>query len=111
MVFLYLNSDKMGQGEPELGKKLMGAFLRELANSDVVIDGIGCVNSGIHLTTEGSEAIASLRALEAKGAKIATCGTCLDFHDKRDNLLIGEIGSMDQTVQVMSMADKVIRPN
>jgi len=111
MVFLYLNSDKMGQGDPELGKQLMGAFLRELANSDEVIDVIGCVNSGINLTTEGSEAMASLRVLEEKGARIGTCGTCLDFHAKRDDLLIGEIGSMDQTVQIMSKADRVIRPN
>ena len=111
MTFLYLNSDKMGQGEPELGKKLMVTFLRELANSDIKIDVIGCVNSGINLTTEGSEAITSLRELEQKGARIATCGTCLDFHNKREALLIGEIGSMDQTVLIISKADRVIKPN
>ncbi|MCF7857854.1 MAG: sulfurtransferase-like selenium metabolism protein YedF [Candidatus Cloacimonetes bacterium] len=111
MIFLYLNSDKMGQGEPELGKKLMAAFLRTLAKSDINIDVIGCVNSGINLTTEGSVAIKSLRDLEQKGARIASCGTCLDFHNKRDDLLIGEIGSMDQTVLIMSKADKVIKPN
>jgi selenium metabolism protein YedF len=111
MIFLYLNSDKMGQGEPELGKKLMVTFLRELANSDIKIDVIGCVNSGINLTTEGSEAITSLRDLEQKGARIATCATCLDFHNKREDLLIGEIGSMDQTVLIMSKADRVIKPN
>jgi selenium metabolism protein YedF len=111
MIFLYLNSDKMGQGEPELGKKLMVSFLRELANSDVVIDVIGCVNSGIHLTTEGSEVMTSLKELEQKGARIATCGTCLDFYNKREDLLIGEIGSMDQTVLIMSKADRVIKPN
>ena len=111
MIFLYLNSDKMGEGEPELGKKLMVSFLCELAKSDIEIDVIGCVNSGINLTTEGSEAITSLRDLEQKGARIATCGTCLDFHNKREDLLIGEIGSMDQTVLIMSKADRVIKPN
>ena len=111
MIFLYLNSDKMGQREPKLGKKLMVTFLRELAKSDIMIDVIGCVNSGINLTTEGSEAIASLRDLEQKGARIASCGSCLDFYNKRDDLLIGEIGSMDQTVLIMSKADKIIKPN
>ncbi len=111
MTFLYLNSDKMGQGDPELGKKLMKSFLSELAKSDVQIDVIGCVNSGINLTTEGSEVIDSLKALEAKGAQIATCGTCLDFHKRREDLLIGGVGTMDMTVQVMANADKVIRPN
>ena len=111
MIFLFLNSDKMGEGEPELGKKLMISFLKELAKSDIKIDVIGCVNSGINLTTEGSDAITSLRELQQKGARIATCGTCLDFHNKREDLLIGDIGSMDQTVRIMSKADRVIKPN
>jgi selenium metabolism protein YedF len=111
MIFLYLNSDKMGQGEPELGRKLMVAFLNELAKSDIIIDVIGCVNSGINLTTEGSDAIESLKELEQKGARIATCGTCLDFYNKREDLLIGEVGSMAQTVLLMAKADRVIKPN
>lgn len=111
MTFLYLNSDKMGQGDPLLGKKLMSIFLGELAKSDAKIDLIGCVNSGINLTTKGSEVLASLKELEKQGANIATCGTCLDFHNKRGDLLIGEIGNMSQTIQIMSQADKIIRPN
>jgi selenium metabolism protein YedF len=111
MIFLYLNSDKMGTGEPELGKKLMVSFLGELAKSGMKVDVIGCVNSGINLTTAGSEVITSLRELEQKGARIASCGTCLDFYNKQKDLLIGEIGTMDQTVLIMSKADKVIKPN
>ncbi len=111
MTFLYLNSDKMGEGNPELGKKLMAIFLSELAKSDVRIDMIGCVNSGINLTTKGSEVLESLKALERRGAVIATCITCLDFHGKKDDLLIGRTGTMSQTVQIMAQADKVIRPN
>ena len=110
MTFLYLNADKMGHGDPELGKKLLISFLSELAKSDIKIDLIGCVNSGINLTTKGSEVLPSLQILEKKGARIATCGTCLDFHNMRDQLAIGEIGNMAQTVQVMALADKIIRP-
>ena len=111
MTLLYLNSDQMGQGDPALGKKLLKSFLNELAKSSIQIDVIGCVNSGIHLTTKGSEVLEALQALQDKGAKIATCGTCLDFHGKRAELMIGEIGSMDQTVGIMYEAEKVIRPN
>lgn len=110
MTFLYLNSDQMGQGDAELGKKLLDLFLQKLAESDVQIDLIGCVNNGINLTTTGSTVLDSLQKLQDQGARIATCGTCLDFHKKRDDLLIGEIGSMDGTVQVMATADKIIRP-
>ncbi len=110
MTFLYLNSDQMGHGDAELGRKLLQSFLQELAKSDVKVDIIGCVNSGIHLTTRSGKALESLKALEKKGAQIATCGTCLDYHNKNDELLIGSIGTMEQTVQVMARADKIIRP-
>ena len=110
MTFLYLCSDQMGAGEPELGRKLMSLFLEKLASSDMKVDLIGCSNSGVYLTTEGSGAIDSLRKLEKKGARIATCGTCLDHMNRRDKLLIGQVGTMDMTIQAMATADRIIRP-
>lgn len=111
MTFLYLNSDKMGDGPEDLGKKLLKSFLKELLESGTPVDLIGCVNSGVKLTTEGSEVIDILRQFEKKGTRIASCGTCLDYHGLREKLLIGEVGSMKQAVEVMTQADKVIRPN
>ncbi|MDF1545957.1 MAG: sulfurtransferase-like selenium metabolism protein YedF [bacterium] len=111
MTFLYLNSDRMGDGDPELGKKLMKSFLHELAKSDVSIDVVGCVNSGVNLTVEGSTVLDSLKILQDRGARIASCGTCLDHYDIRDKLSLGEVGSMDMTVGIMAQADKIIRPN
>ena len=110
MTLLYLSSDKMGEGDPELGRKLMKSFLAELAKSEQHVDLIGCANSGINLTCEGSEVIDSLKKLQERGVRIATCGTCLDHMNRRDKLLIGEIGTMDMTVQVMTTADKIIHP-
>lgn len=110
MTLLYLNSDQMGMGEPALGRKLLSLFLEKLALSDVRVDLVGCVNSGVLLTTEGSPVIDSLRRFEAKGARIATCGTCLDHLGLREKLLVGEVGTMDMTVQAMATADRVIRP-
>ncbi len=110
MTFLYLNSDMMGTGEPALGRKLLGMFLDELARSDVRVDLVGCVSDGIRMTTEGSPVLESLRALEARGARIASCGTCLDHLGVRDRLRIGEVGNMAMTVQVMAQADRVLRP-
>lgn len=66
MTFLYLNSDKMGEGDPQLGRNLLAVFLQKLAESNTKIDVVGCVNSGIYLTTEGSKVIDSLQKLEAK---------------------------------------------
>ncbi len=110
MNFLYLNSKTMGTGDDILGEQLLITFLKKLAESKHHIDVIGCVNGAIALTTQPGEALDALKILELKGAKIATCGTCLDFHDRRDQLLIGSVGTMEQTVEVMNLADRVIRP-
>ena len=111
MTLLYLNSDQMGSGEPELGRKLLRIFLDKLANSSQKVDLVGCVNSGVNLTTQPGAELESLKLLQEKGARIASCGSCLDHLGKRDDLLIGEIGSMDDTVEVMFQADKIVRPN
>ncbi len=109
MTFLYLNSDKMGSGDPALGSGLMIAFLKNLAASEVAVDLVGCVNDGVLLTSRGSDALDHLQALEAKGAIIATCGTCLDHLGIMEKLAIGVVGNMEQTVQVMGTADRIIR--
>jgi len=111
MQFLYLNSDRMGAGEPELGRRLLAAFLRELAASEIPVDMIGCVNDGVRLTTADGEALEHLRTLQARGAVIASCGTCLDHLDLRDSLKIGQVGNMAQAVQLLATADRIIRPN
>jgi len=111
MTLLYLNSDKMGDGDPILGRKLMKVFLIELEKSGAVIDKISCVNSAINLTTSGSRVLEILKKFEDKGAEISTCITCLNFHEKKDDLQIGEIGTMSGTVQLLAEADKVIQPN
>ena len=110
MTLLYLNSDQMGSGDAELGRKLLRLFLANLAASQTPIDLVGCVNSGVRLTTQGSEVIEHLEALKARGARIASCGTCLEHLGLEAKLLIGEVGSMEQSGQAMAMADKVIHP-
>lgn len=110
MTFVYLNSDRMGSGDDELGRRLLVAFLGKLADAGTAVDVIGCVNSGIRLTTTEGPALEALRRLEAAGARIASCGTCLDHFGVRGELRLGEVGSMEGTVALMATADRVIRP-
>jgi selenium metabolism protein YedF len=110
VTFLYLNSDRMGTGDDDLGRKLLAAFLEKLAASDTKVDVVGCVNAGVYLTTEGSRVLDSLRALERRGARIGSCGTCLDHLGLREDLAIGEVGDMAGTVQIMAAAERVLRP-
>ncbi len=111
MTFLYLKSNGMGNGtDSTLSEKLLLAFLNKLSESDTKIDLVGCVNGAVKLTTSEGPALESLKKLESKGAKIASCGTCLEHLNLKESLKIGQIGTMDMTVQIMATADKVIMP-
>ena len=53
---------------------------------------------------------AVLRKLEDNGSVIYSCGTCLDFYEKRGDLKIGHIGNMKTTAEILVNADKIITP-
>jgi len=109
MTVLYLDSDQMGRGDADLGRKLLKSFLKELLASPHTPDLVGCLNHGVRLTTTGSPVLEELRALEAKGARVASCGTCLDAFGLRDQLEVGEVGTMTMTVEILNTAQRVIR--
>ena len=110
MTFLYLNSDRIGQGDAELGRTLLLLFLQKLVASEVRVDFVACLNGAALLTTEEGPALDSLRALAVRGATVTTCGTCLDHLRRRDALRIGAVGGMQQTVELFAAADRVIAP-
>jgi len=110
MQVLYLNSDQMGAGDAELGRKLLRGFLKKIVDSEISLDFVVCVNSGVFLTTADGEAMESIRALESRGAKVASCGTCLDHFGRRAELRLGVVGGMAETVKLLASAARIIRP-
>ena len=105
-----VGSSMMGTGDEALGRILMKGFFYAVSQLDTLPAGILFYNSGIFLTTEESETVEDLKAMEAQGVKILSCGTCLDYYQRKDNLLVGEIGNMYDIVQAMAEARKIIRP-
>ena len=59
-------SDTMGEGDPALGKILMKGFLYALSQMDTLPETILFYNGGVMLTTEGSESLEDLKAMEAE---------------------------------------------
>ena len=82
---LFLKSDKVGEGE--LGSMLIKGFLSAIIEQENTPEFIICVNSAVLLTTadEDDEIVAILKKIEEKGVKIYSCGTCLDYYNKRDD--------------------------
>lgn len=110
MTVLLLTSDKLGEGDEALGRKLVKNFLGQVVEQGVAVDQVFLLNRAVFLAAEGSDCLEPLRALEAKGARVKACITCLEFYGLDTKLAAGEIGTMAEAVKTLAAADKVIRP-
>ncbi len=107
---IYCGSDRMGDGDDGFGKVLMRNFLTTLLEIDPLPDTILFVNSGINLTTSRSEILEPLKTLESRGVDIASCGLCLDFYEKKDDLCVGRTTNMFEMVELQCQAQRVVTP-
>lgn len=107
---IFLKNNVMGLGDDRLGRILMKAFLKTLKTADPLPAEIVCLNAAVHLTTEGSEEIATLQELAALGVEVMSCGTCLDFFGKLDKVRVGIVGNMFDIVTRLNRAAKIIAP-
>ncbi len=103
-----ITSDKMGKGSDDLGRMLMKSFLYTLSETKPYPDFLVFLNSGIKLTTEGSESIDDLMKLEEGCTKIVSCGTCLDFFEVKSKLQVGSISNMYDIVDIISNSSNTI---
>ncbi|MCD6580342.1 MAG: sulfurtransferase-like selenium metabolism protein YedF [Desulfuromusa sp.] len=107
---IYCGSDRMGDGDDEFGRVLMRNFLTTLLEMDPLPDIILFVNSGINLTTAGSDVLEALETLDSHGVDIASCGLCLDFYQKKEQLKVGRTTNMFEMAEVQCQAGRVICP-
>ena len=108
-VVVAVCSAEMGNGDPRLGRILMKSFLYSLTQLDELPQTVLFFNGGVRMTTEGSESIEDLKALESQGVEILSCGTCLDFYGLKDKLLVGGITNMYVIAQTMAGAGNVVK--
>ena len=109
-TIVVIDSDKMGDGDEEFSKTLLKGFIYALSSQDIPPAKILFYNTGVRLTTEGSASIEDLKVLEKAGAKIYSCGTCLNNYGLTEKLSVGEVTNMYDIVSYLMEADLVIRP-
>jgi len=109
-LLLVIDSSGLGDGEPDLGEKLMKAFLNVLLESGALPARIIFMNSGVFLTTEGSQVLDILKRYEEQGTRILSCGTCLDYYGRKEKLRVGEPTNMKDTVHALLNFRKVLKP-
>lgn len=105
-----LSSNQMGNGSEELGQILMKGFIFALTELDELPSTVLLYNSGVKLSTEGSNSIEDLKTLQAQGVEILSCGTCLNYYDLTEKLQVGDVTNMYFILEKMEQADKIIRP-
>ena len=98
---IFISSDKIGNGNDELGAVLMKGFIYTLTESKPYPKSILLVNSGVKLSTENYDTIENLKILEEAGVEILSCGTCLDYYGLKESLKLGSVTNMYTIVDIM----------
>ena len=99
---VYLFTRKQMGDDNELGRKLIRAFLGNLAKQEVLPKILFFMNEGTFLVcTEDETLLTPLRALADKGVDIAVCKTCLDFYNiPVEKMPLGRVGTSPEFVKL-----------
>lgn len=109
-MVVVMSSDRMGEGNDELGKVLAKSFIFAVTQLEELPKTMLFYNGGATLTCEGSDCLEDLKSLEAQGVEIQTCGTCLDYYGLKEKLAVGSVTNMYSIVETLAGASKILRP-
>ena len=109
-LVVVMASDRMGEGNDELGKVLAKSFIFAVTQLEELPKTMLFYNGGATLTCEGSDCLEDLKSLEAQGVEIQTCGTCLDYYGLKEKLAVGTVVNMYVIAETQSKADLIIKP-
>jgi len=110
VVNVFISSNLFGHGDDELGRILMRAFIKTIRELSPKPNKVIFANSGVKLTTQGSDLIEELNKLEELGVEIMSCGTCLDYFKLVGKLEVGIASNMYEIAQSLVDADRIVKP-
>ncbi len=105
-----VTSENMGNGDDELGAKLMVTFFRTLVMVEPAPASVVFYNSGVKLAMDDSPVLEFIRELMAKGTSVYLCTTCINHFGIKDRLPVGSFSDMYQILNLLNDADHIIRP-
>jgi selenium metabolism protein YedF len=107
---IVLASDKMGDGDNELGHLLMHNFIKALKNLDRLPQKMVFYNNGVKLVTKDSPVIEHLKDLEKMGVELMLCATCVNHYSLGSVIGAGTVSNMYAIAETMSSSGNIIRP-
>ena len=87
----------------------MRSFLHTLAEAGPKPAKIIFINSGVKLTSEGSEVLEDIRSLSLRGMEVLSCGTCLDYFGLKEKIGVGRISNMYEILDSLCRAGKILK--
>lgn len=105
-----ISSDKMGEGDVELGHLLMTNFIKALKDLDELPRKIVFYNNGVKLVTNSSPAIEHLKDLEKMGVELILCATCVNHYSLGSEVRAGTVSNMYVIAEVMASAGNIVKP-
>jgi selenium metabolism protein YedF len=105
-----ISSDKMGEGDEQLGLLLMTTFINAIKDLDELPQKLLFYNNGVKLVTNNSPVIETLRDLEKMGVELMLCGTCVNHYSLGSVVGAGIISNMYTMAGIMASSDKVLKP-
>lgn len=104
------SSDRMGEGDEVLGRKLMLNFVKAVRDLDVLPETMVFYNRGVMLGIEGSETSGHLEVISRMGVKLFFCATCIEHYRPGNITSAGILSNMFEIAQAMASASNVIKP-
>ena len=104
------SSDRMGEGDSELGHLLLTNFIKAIKDLEELPGKMVFYNSGVRLGTFDSPVHDHIREIEKMGVKLFFCATCAKYYSLEEKIRIGTPSNMFEIAQIMASASSVIKP-
>jgi len=107
---IVVTSDKMGEGDDDLGHLLMNNFIKALKDLDRLPQKMIFYNNGVKLAANSSPVIEHLKDLEKMGVELLLCATCVNYYSLESVVAAGTLSNMYAIAEVMASAGNIVRP-
>jgi selenium metabolism protein YedF len=107
---IVFTSDRMGEGESDLGHLLISNFIKALKDLEKLPLKMVFYNSGVKLVTNNSPVIEHLKDLERMGVELLLCATCVNYYSLDSVVSAGTLSNMYTIAEVMTSAGNIVRP-
>jgi len=105
-----ITSDKMGDGDAELGHLLISNFIKALKDLDKLPQRMVFYNKGVTLAIKDSPVIEHIKDLERMGVDIHLCATCVNYYKLESNIAVGTLSNMYSIAEILASSGNVVRP-